>query len=139
MIRRKKRIPLPAAPFPDWVRLDALPIEHDRARYAQKKGLSVLTDTEKLAAVARLQTYRAILKTITAASWGDFCLSGAVHAKTLARLGLVMPSASAEKRLAYDIPRGLTACSDEDEKAIRRACVIALADLARTLNFYSKK
>ena len=139
MIRRKKRPAPPAAPFPDWVRLDTLPIEHDRARYAQKRGLAVLTDAEKVAAVARLQTYRAILKNVTVESWGDFCLSGAVHAKTLARLGYSCPNASAEKRLAYDIPHGLTACRDEDVAAIKRASQVAIIDIDRTLNFYSKK
>ena len=135
MIRRKKRPAHPAAPFPEWVRLDRLPIQPSRARYAQKRGLQVLNGVERAAVVARMETYRAALKTIATGSvwysaWADLCLSGQVHAKTLARCGYALPNPNGEKRLAYDIPHGLTMCRDEDEAAIRMAAQIAIIDIS---------
>ena len=135
MIRRKKRPNPPGAPFPDWVRLDRLGIAHDRARYAQKRGLGVLTKEEAATVAAQIRAYRATLEAIASPSlwytkWNDLCLSGQVHAKTLARLGYALPNPSAEKRLAYDIPHGLTMCQDEDEAAIRMVAQIAIIDIS---------
>lgn len=122
--------------IPKFINLSALPIPHERAKYAQKAGAHVLTASERetlrdcLSDLAR--RFRAA-KTSPRA-WDSLMLDPLIFAKKVGRIGGA--PARVAKRISNDIPQKLATGTPEDAKAMFAASLVAYSELKKIIEIF---
>lgn len=129
----------------EYLVIAALPVPRERVNYMKRSGRAeVLTDTERRRLAAHIdglalafrgaavvaQKYRPRPTHEGLRRWYDLMLGGQIHARRAARVAVEARSQT-EKRIAHDLPKGLTAPTQDDYTAIMAAAFTIADELAR--------